>query len=429
MNRIRLMADRLASSAAHVLLLGVFGTAWLISWAGRRWGVRGPDNGTVLVTGTFYNHGWFLSHAMPLARSGLREVVFVADEPQPAPEGVRFVCPPKWAARLFTRAGAKFLWMVKEGFRVRAGLCMGFHLFPGGLSALIAARVLRCAACYQMTGGPLEIEGGGWACENPLLVRLGRPRPALERLAAAVMREFELVVTRGSRAKQYVAARGVNGSATVITGSVVPAEVVPPWSQRPIDLVFVGRMTGIKQPRHFVRLVARLAEEVPGLRATMIGDGPDLESVRAEAVAWGVEDRVQLAGQRSDVRAWLLRSKVFVLTSRSEGLSIAMAEAMSCGVPVVVANVGDLADLVSPGVNGWLVPPDDIRAYAEHIRDLITQPEWWARFSKAAHQAALQRVSVESVAHRWREAFRRIAAARTRHEGHAHLEVDLQASE
>ena len=67
----------------------------------------------------------------------------------------------------------------------------------------------------------------------------------------------------------------------------------------------------------------------------------------------------------------LIRSKIFVLTSRTEGLSIAMAEAMASGVVPVVANVGDLADLVVDGVTGFLVTLDNVPEFVQRAALLL----------------------------------------------------------
>ena len=85
----------------------------------------------------------------------------------------------------------------------------------------------------------------------------------------------------------------------------------------------------------------------------------------AEIRRLGLEERVQLAGERSDVPDLLAGSDVFVLSSRSEGLPVSVLEAMAAELPVVASNVGGLAELVVDGETGMLVPPGDPAALAE----------------------------------------------------------------
>jgi glycosyltransferase involved in cell wall biosynthesis len=98
----------------------------------------------------------------------------------------------------------------------------------------------------------------------------------------------------------------------------------------------------------------------------------------------------------------LRQAKVFVLTSRSEGMSIALMEAMGCGVPAVAADVGELSDVVVSGINGWLVRPNDLEGYVQRISELLDDPVRWQRLSNAAREAATEMSGIENVARRWR---------------------------
>jgi phosphatidylinositol alpha-1,6-mannosyltransferase len=102
---------------------------------------------------------------------------------------------------------------------------------------------------------------------------------------------------------------------------------------------------------------------------------------------------------------------VFLLTSRSEGLSIAMVEAMAHGVPVVCSDVGELSDLVVNDRMGWLVRSDSPEEYAERVLALLQDDALWRCMSTEARGAAEKSVSVDRVAQRWRDAFDLIAAS------------------
>jgi glycosyltransferase involved in cell wall biosynthesis len=327
------------------------------------------------------------------------EVIVVTDQPLEALEKVRFWCPAHGMTRLIGRAVSKFACLLACGLYLKPDVLVGFHLFPGAISALIVARVLGRPACYQMTGGPIEIVGGGAYSENRLLAKLGRASRLLESLAIAVVREFDLVVVRGSKARAFLIDRGVR-PVTVITGSVTSSSE-PAASDREYDLVFVGRLAAIKQPLQFVDIVASLRRQLPKVRAVVVGDGPLLNAARERAIELDIEQSIDFLGQIQDVERILTRSKIFVLTSRSEGLSIAMAEAMTAGVVPVVADVGDLADLVIDGVTGFLVTPDNILEFTRRAALLLQDRELWARQSRAAAAAARRHTSVEAVTAKW----------------------------
>ncbi len=365
---------------------------------------RGSGARGIVVTGTFYNHNWFLSHCRPLARANVGRITFVADEGREAPEGVEVRCPPRWMAGFFGRAMSKLIWMGVVGFGQKPDVFMGYHLFPGAMSALIVGRLLGGPVCYQMTGGPIEVVGGGHFNENALMSSLAKPSRFLERLALATVREFDLVVVRGREARKYLLAEGVaDDRVKIITGSTERVAVEQGWKDRPIDLLFLGRLTAIKQPEQFVSIVAGVRRRVGNVRAVVIGDGPELARLEHMADELGVSERIDFLGKRTDVADWLIRARVFVMTSKSEGMSIALAEAMGCGLPAVVGNVGELGELVQNGVNGWLVEPGNIDEYVERVVSLIEDETIWTCFSRAAIQGAEQLTSVPNVAARWRE--------------------------
>lgn len=384
-----------------IFLATVYSTAWLLALLGRLIPRRPRQRtGRIIVTGTFHNPNWYLSHVRPLSLSGVGEVILVVDRPQLALEGVRFVCPPRWAAKLFTRAGAKALWLLGAGLRYRPDLYMGYHLMPGAGSALVAGRLLGRPTCYQMTGGPTEVIGGGAGQDSGPQSWLGGGSRFLERLAIGVVRQFDLVVVRGHKAKSFLHDRGVRCEIAIITGSIVPRG--DHSRRRDIDMVYVGRLAKVKQPWQFVEVLAAVRKSIPAVTGMMIGQGPLMADLRRQAQRLGVGDNIQFVGKSSDVEAILSRCKVFLLTSRSEGLSIAMAEAMAAGAVPVVADVGELADLVTDGQNGYLVTPDRIDRYAGLVVSLLKDRDLRHRCSAAAAQAAHQYCTVNMVAERWR---------------------------
>jgi glycosyltransferase involved in cell wall biosynthesis len=186
-----------------------------------------------------------------------------------------------------------------------------------------------------------------------------------------------------------------------ITGSVEPAGPWRGFDSRAIDIAFVGRLTECKRPDRFVAAIAEVAKALPCVRAVMIGDGPDAALLKARAHQLGIASNLRLLGKRSDVDRLLAQSRVFLLTSRWEGLSIAMLEAMAAGAVPVVADVGDLADLVENGSTGFIVAPDDIAGYARAcVQALSSEPRWTA-LSGQATRSALARSGIDAIARRW----------------------------
>jgi glycosyltransferase involved in cell wall biosynthesis len=358
-----------------------------------------------MLTATFHNPNWYLSHVTPLSRSGVKEVILVVDEPQSPLDGVRFICPPRWLSRLLSRAAAKAIWMIIAGLRYQPDLYMGYHLGAGPCSALVAGRLLGRPACYQMTGGPVVIIGGGVGAIGSVGGCLRRPSRLIEALAIKVVRQFDLVIVRGSKAKEFLSARGVKGTIAVIPGSVNHCTKIL-LQNRDIDLIYVGRLSPIKQVHQYIAIVDVVRRIMPDVRAVIVGDGRLKAGLMAYAEKLGVTRNIAFLGQRKDVEALLARSRVFVLTSKSEGLSIAMAEAMVAGAVPVVADVGELSDLVIDGVNGYLIQPNNIDEYASKAMVLLQDDVLWSQCSYKAIEVARRYCNIEVVSSKWQQHIR-----------------------
>lgn len=390
--------------AAHVVVSCVYAAAILVTRVWRSRPRRRPGSGRAVVVGTFHNPGWYRSHLTPLAGSGLREIVVVADSVLPAVPGVRVDAPPRWLRRLAGRTLARFLWTLHVGRRDDADIFIGYHVIPNGTMALVAARILGRAACYQMTGGPIELIGGGYqATENQMLGQLRTPSARLERQACRVAGSFDLVVVRGRSAERFVAERTGARQIAVIPGSVDLSRVPAGQPDRHYDLVFVGRLAPTKQPLQFVEVVAAVRHVHPDVRACIVGDGPSMDAVRTRIVELGLGEAIEIVGAVDNALPWLRDARIFMLTSRSEGLSIAMVEAMICGAVPVVAAVGDLGDVVTDNETGFLIEPGNIAMYADRAAAILEDPSDWRRLSAAASERARGYNSLARVSGLWRE--------------------------
>jgi glycosyltransferase involved in cell wall biosynthesis len=394
---------RLAASCILGLSYGLVADLSRIS--GRRGKKGWRSNGRILVIGTFHNPNWFHAHITPLTMAGVEEVILVCDEPVADLPGLTYACPPIVLSRLLSRALAKLVWGMWCGLKYKPDFYMGYHIFPGAVTALALARIFNRPACYQCTAGQLELVGGGWEAENRILVALGSASPMVEKKVHAVVREFDLVVVRGTGAETYIRRLGYARDLKIITGSVDVPEVRPSYDSREFDLIFVGRLAEYKRPDRLVDVIAELSQQRPDVSALIVGEGPDRQVLEVQASNLGLSQNVRFLGKRSDVNSLLGTAKVFILTSRWEGLSIAMMEAMATGTVPVVADVGDLKDFVKSGENGYVISQDDISGYVSSVESLLASPRLWNQMSMKARETAAGRSSRESIASRWRNAF------------------------
>jgi glycosyltransferase involved in cell wall biosynthesis len=134
----------------------------------------------------------------------------------------------------------------------------------------------------------------------------------------------------------------------------------------------VGRFDPIKNLPMLVAGLARVSREVDVLRGLLVGDGPVFPEIRSLVQKAGLQDRVKLTGFRTDARRLIGCMDLFVLSSFSEGTSMALLEAMMAGVPVAVTGVGGNPEVVLDGETGWVVPSNAVDALAAAILECVS---------------------------------------------------------
>jgi glycosyltransferase involved in cell wall biosynthesis len=160
------------------------------------------------------------------------------------------------------------------------------------------------------------------------------------------------------------------------------------------DLVvgFVGRLVPQKAPDLLVRAMARVAANVPHARLAIVGSGPLGQGLPRIAAELGITGRVLWLGER-DARQLTAGFDVFAMPSRKEGLPYVALEAMSAGLPIVGTDTAGLECLVTPGVNGALVPCGDFEALGAALTEILLDPAKRRRYGAAS----LERVREFSV--------------------------------
>jgi glycosyltransferase involved in cell wall biosynthesis len=141
----------------------------------------------------------------------------------------------------------------------------------------------------------------------------------------------------------------------------------PVGSAGPLEAVFVGRLIENKGP--YVALEALAGARARGLdvRLTVLGDGPLRGRLEAHATTLGIRASVTWHGHVTDVPSHLRRADVLLRPSFTEGLPLAVLEAMACGLPVICSTVPGNTEVVRHDRNGLHTPPGSARAVAHGL--------------------------------------------------------------
>ena len=151
----------------------------------------------------------------------------------------------------------------------------------------------------------------------------------------------------------------------------------------------VGNFTAKKDQATLLRAVAQLQGGGREVVAVLVGLGPLEDELRALAIELGIGGRVRFPGSRDDVFALLPAFDVFALSSRFEGLPIALLEAMATGVAPVATRVGGVPEVITDGHDGLLVDPGDPAALSGALDRLLGDDALRERLGERARERAL----------------------------------------
>jgi glycosyltransferase involved in cell wall biosynthesis len=167
-------------------------------------------------------------------------------------------------------------------------------------------------------------------------------------------------------------------------------------------VVTVARMSPEKDIETLIRAIGLAAP----LRLEVAGDGPCLPQLRQLATQLGLGERVRFLGQVRDVPGLLSRASLFVLPSRTEGISLTLLEAMASGLAVVTTRVGGNPEVVADGETGLLVPAANPPALAAALLKLHEDADLRQRMGQAGRRRVEQHFEIGRMVAEYEELYR-----------------------
>jgi glycosyltransferase involved in cell wall biosynthesis len=182
-------------------------------------------------------------------------------------------------------------------------------------------------------------------------------------------------------------------------------------------ILFIGRLVQLKGLAFLIEAAATLRGRVP-TRIIAIGIGPERQRLEQLARERQVEVEFRNKVPDAELRQAFLTSDMLVLPSiidargDTEGLGVAILDAMAYGLPAIASRVGGIPDIVEDGVSGLLVPPADPQALAHAIERLARDPAYARQLADAGRERLQTHFSWDVITKRW-DAVYRSAAVRT----------------
>lgn len=281
------------------------------------------------------------------------------------------------------------------------------HLWPACRIVARAARGLSVRQVWHVHDTQCWLEDKtlyGWLRRTQIRLMIRRSRP----LFIAVSNAARQMAIHGLGLDDAQIVTVMNG---VDTAVFHPADASRAREVGPVKIIMTAAFRPMKGHTHLVDAAAILRKAGAKFTITLGGDASAEygRSVQEKVKMLSLEDTVRLVGQIRDVPVELRRHDVFVLSSiDTEGLPLALLEAMACGLPVVVTRVGGMPEAVENGVTGFIVQPANSHELADRLRQLIESPELRLRMSRNAAEQVRVKYSFSQCAGRIVEVYGRM---------------------
>ena len=249
-----------------------------------------------------------------------------------------------------------------------------------------------------------------WGLKIPVVTSVrGEPKAEYyskmqEILAKTLMGKADGLILQTPDAKAYFPG-WIQKKAVILENPLNPEFIDDYYTgERNWEIVSVGRIDSNKNQRLIVDAFHQIAEEVPDVKLVLYGAGEGKEALESYVKNSPYKERIFLPGAVSDVKKRIQKSKIFVLSSNTEGMPNCLLEAMALGIPSISTDCpcGGPRMLMEGKENGILVPVGDAETMAKAMKQLLTDEELWKKYSENAYRLT-EELHPDKVNREWEE--------------------------
>ncbi len=310
---------------------------------------------------------------------GIDDILVVREKEGIPYKKVRYYALPRILKRFsMIKSIIQLLAAVILSLTTRPDIICSVQMNPHGYYGYLISRVVRKPLILHLVSesqGGLKGFGGGDSRFSIL-----RSRVALQ-----AAKHASAITTTGERTKKHLIGLGIDADKVITAPSTTGSTSFFALDTPKIyDMIMVTRFHPVKRVDIFLKVLETVSEQ-RDVVAAIAGTGPLQASMMDLSRRLGISKRLRFLGQlsKAEINLTLNQSKVFLLTSETEGFPKVVAESLCAGTPVVSADVGDIGALLTDGKDGFLISPfDDIEHYASHVVELIADEELRERISR-----------------------------------------------
>ncbi len=289
----------------------------------------------------------------------------------------------------------RFVTALKICFLHRPAFVIGFYFFMHGFYSILLGKITGIKSVVLFLG-------------TDLFWNIARSEHKTK--WSKIISQADFIGVRGENGKSWLVDEGVPAEKIFIPANVYDFSKIPSLPrQEKYDFVCVAGLNQEKRLDILLEALSYVQKQTSGkVTLALVGDGPKRPELEEQTKALGLQENVIFAGYQKDIFSWLAQSRIFIMTSRQEGLPVALIEALSVGLPAIVPDIGDISTLAQNKKNSLLVPALDVTGFAEAMIKLLHDEKLYAKLSQKAYQIRqekAQEYSPEYIAKQWEQIF------------------------
>lgn len=277
---------------------------------------------------------------------------------------------PSWARKFLPLAE---LWRFTQLSWVclvyRPKLLIAFGTMPHGIYIWLVSKIFRIKTIQHIMG------------KNDLRLTFDKQRG--RKLAMRAVVAANLVAVRGHPMIETLIKKGVKADRIFVPQNIHDFNLfrcpeisankeIQDKAEREYELIYVGLLSPYKRLDLLLDSFALSQPQLTGQKLLIVGDGPEQQQLHQQAQQLKIDKNVNFVGKIpfQQLPDYYCQARTFIMTSQGEGLPMAMIEAMSCGLPVIIANDADITEVAQDEVNALIVNDWTAEAFSQAIRNL-----------------------------------------------------------
>lgn len=248
---------------------------------------------------------------------------------------------------------------------------VGIYEIPHGLFAMVAGKLRSKPVVVNIIGNP------GYS-----LIRKGLRKW----VTYWILRNVNIITTTGSVSRRFLINEGFSPAKLFVLPNSIDVNWFIPKKNinKEYDIINIGRLSPEKRLLDFVKIIALIQKEKPDIQVAIAGMGPEKENIQKEIKHHNLTENIKLLGfvDNRGIVDFFNSGRVFVMCSETEGFPRTIIQSLSCGIPCVVSEVGDLTDLIIHGKTGFCIKSPEIhKEFAAYAIQLLNDSEIYDRIS------------------------------------------------